>query len=112
MANINLYSPRGGRIVRDDGTIVNEAEGIRDDGSQVVYSSVNDAITVTPSDSSNLSKGISKGFYLGASGNVKVDLASGTTITLNSLAAGVIHPIAVKKVHATGTTATGIVAVY
>jgi hypothetical protein len=33
-------------------------------------------------------------------------------VTFTGLAAGVIHPIAAKRVYATGTGATGIVGVY
>jgi hypothetical protein len=44
---------------------------------------------------------------------VKVDFAhSGSGITLKNLAAGVWHPMRVKRVYSTGTTATDIVAGY
>jgi len=33
---INLYSPRSGRIIKDDGTVVNQANGINPDGSMNV----------------------------------------------------------------------------
>lgn len=75
-------------------------------------SNVQDGLSVTPSDTTDLSKGASKGIYLGVAGNVKVDLASGATITFTSLGSGMIHPISAKRIYATGTTATNIVAVY
>jgi hypothetical protein len=36
MANINSMSPRTGRIIKEDNTIVNEADGINADGSRNV----------------------------------------------------------------------------
>lgn len=70
--------------------------------------------TVVPSDSVKLPTP-SRGLYVGASGNVKVllidDPDSGSGTTFVGLAAGVIHPLACKKVFSTGTLATGIVAV-
>ncbi|SDM23041.1 hypothetical protein [Bacillus sp. OK048] len=71
-----------------------------------------DALAVVPSDTTDLAKGVTKGIFVGVSGDVRVDLSSGTIITLKGLAAGVIHPIAVKRVYATNTTALEIVGVY
>lgn len=70
------------------------------------------AQAVTPSDSTDLPKGTTKGLYLGGAGNVVVDMADGSTVTLTGLTAGVIHPLSVKRVHATSTTAINIVAIY
>jgi hypothetical protein len=36
MTDINWYSPRSGRIIKEDGTTVNEANGINTDGSRNV----------------------------------------------------------------------------
>jgi len=69
------------------------------------------AVAVTPSDSADLAK-VSRGLYVGASGDVKVDLASGETVTFVALAAGIVHPLQVRRVYSTDTTATDIVAVY
>ena len=54
----------------------------------------------------------SRGIYVGTSGDLKVDMADGSTVTFTSLAAGVIHPLRVVKVYMTGTTAGSIIAVY
>ena len=70
------------------------------------------AVAVTPSDTTDLATVPTKGIYVGASGDVKVDMADGTTVTFTSLADGMIHPISCKRVYATGTSATGILAVY
>jgi hypothetical protein len=73
---------------------------------------VKTASAVTTSDSVNLTAGATSGLYLGATGDISVVLAGGGTITFTGMASGVIHPISVTRVNATGTTATGIVAVY
>jgi hypothetical protein len=49
---------------------------------------------------------------VGVAGAVKVTFFDGTTVTFGTLVAGVIHPLRVKRVFATGTTATGIIGVY
>lgn len=69
------------------------------------------AMAVTPNDSADFEQ-VARGIYVGVSGDLKVDLADGDTVTFVTIAAGVIHPIQVRKVYATGTTATDIVAVY
>ena len=68
------------------------------------------AVAVTPSDTVDLTN---SGFlYVGAAGDVKVDTSDGDTVTFTALAAGIVHPIRVKRVYSTGTTATNITAVY
>lgn len=64
---------------------------------------------ITPSDTVDITGGILRGFYVGVSGDVAVIMADGSTVTWPALAAGVPHPIQVKRILATGTTATGIV---
>jgi hypothetical protein len=51
-----------------------------------------------------------RGLYVGTTGNVQVRMQSGDTVTLNNLAAGVIHPIRCTHVLDAGG-ATGIVGV-
>ncbi len=71
------------------------------------------AVAVTPNNSTDLATFPTRGIYVGVSGNIKVDMAgTGTAIILKNLAAGVVHPLAVKRVYSTDTTATDIVAVY
>lgn len=79
---------------------------------QLTGSNAQSAAAVTPNDSANLSKAPTKGLYVGVTGDVKVDMSDGTTVTFTALSSGVIHPIACRKVYATGTTASSIVAVY
>lgn len=69
------------------------------------------AFAVTPNNDADLAED-TRGLYVGVSGDVKVDLVGGTTVTFVNLVAGVIHPIRARRVYATGTDATSIVGVY
>jgi len=69
------------------------------------------AFSITPADDSDLSH-VTRGLYVGTSGDVKVDMANGDTVTFNSMSAGVVHWLRVKRVYSTGTTASDIVGVY
>ena len=64
---------------------------------------------VTPSDVNDLTW-ISRALYIGATGNMQVTTMGGETVTLTGMGVG-WHPLRVTRVWATGTTATGIVAV-
>jgi hypothetical protein len=66
------------------------------------------AAAVTPNDSTRIAP--TRGLYCGVSGDVKVIMLDGTTVTFTGLAAGVIHPICCVLVFSTDTTATNIVA--
>lgn len=68
------------------------------------------AVAITPSDAAGIA--LTRGVYIGGAGNLRVDMADGTTVTFSGLAAGIVHPLAVKKVYATSTTATGVIGVY
>jgi hypothetical protein len=48
--------------------------------------------------------------YTGTGGIIKVTMVDGLDVTFNSVPAGVILPIVVKRVWSSTTTATGIVA--
>lgn len=71
-----------------------------------------DGHAITASDSVDLGNGPTKALYVTVGGNISVNLAGGGTAVLTSVVAGQILPIAVTRVLATGTTATGIVALY
>ena len=69
------------------------------------------AAAITTSDSATIPT--TRGIYIGGSGDIKVDMAdSGTGITFVGISAGVLLPLQVTRVYATGTTATNLVAVY
>lgn len=78
---------------------------------------VESALEVTPSDTTDLvppsgdTNKATRALVATTAGTVKVDMADGTTATLQ-IAAGIMMPIAVKRVYSNGTTATGIVAFY
>lgn len=69
------------------------------------------AVAVTPNDSTDIP--VTRGLYIGGSGDVVVHMErSGTSLTFAGAQAGSVIPIQVDRVLATGTTATGIVALY
>lgn len=67
------------------------------------------AAAVTPDDDTDLDPYPTRCLWVGVSGSVHVTLAGGHEVTFQSVAAGMWHPMMVRRVHATGTTATGII---
>ena len=59
-------------------------------------------------------KGVNPGcvLYVGGAGNVRVLTSSGADLTFVGIAAGTFMPVQVKRVYATDTTATDIVALW
>jgi len=53
-----------------------------------------------------------RGVYVGTTGNLKVDMVSGGTVTFVSVPGGSLLPVQVERIYATGTTATNIIALY
>lgn len=70
------------------------------------------AAAVTPSNTVDLPGGVTRGLYVGVSGDVNVDMENGETVLFTALAAGIVHPLRVKRVRVASTDATGIVALY
>ena len=68
------------------------------------------ALSITPSDSSDLTN-MPRALCCLVSGTVRVVTKGGATVDLY-LVAGSPLPIRVSRVHATGTTATGIVGIW
>lgn len=66
---------------------------------------------VTPSDAADLPGGVARGLFVGEAGTVAIVDRHGGAATLTSMEAQ-YHPIRVLRVRTTGTTATGIVALY
>jgi hypothetical protein len=66
---------------------------------------------VTPADGSDLTY-VSRALYVGAAGDVTAVMRDGQELTFEAVPGGTLLPIAVTRVKATGTTATGIVAIY
>ncbi|MFK7942701.1 MAG: hypothetical protein AB8B85_07310 [Paracoccaceae bacterium] len=68
------------------------------------------AVEVTPDDTTDLAF-TSRALFIGAPGDLRLTMASGDTVTFANLAAGFV-PLRVARVHASGTTASSIVAVW
>ena len=62
---------------------------------------------VTPSDAADLPQ-MTRGVMVASAGDLAVVLKSGDAVTLPALSPGVLYPIRIARVLATGTTATGI----
>lgn len=75
----------------------------------MLTSPASEGFNITPSDDDDLAF-VSRMIYIGGAGNVSVVLSSGSEITLNGVISGTVLPLRVKKVNATGTTATNLVA--
>jgi len=65
---------------------------------------------VTPSDTIGFAE--CEALYIGVAGNVVAVTPGGTAVTFVGVAAGLILPIRAKRINATSTTATSIVALY
>jgi hypothetical protein len=68
-------------------------------------------IAITPSDSADFSFGFTRGIYVGGAGNISVEMANGT-VMFYTVNAGSVLPLRVKRVNATGTTASNLVGLY
>lgn len=68
------------------------------------------AVAITPFDSATFQPG--RGLYVGNSGTIRVQCKDGSIVFLNNIVTGIIHPICVIRVYATGTTASNIVICY
>lgn len=83
----------------------------RHTGKAVVISSpITGAAAVTPSDSADLGE-TTLSIYVGHAGAAKLTMFDGSVVTYPHLAIG-RHPLRVKRVWATGTVASDIVAEY
>lgn len=69
------------------------------------------AAAVTPSDSTNFTF-IPRALYIGTGGNISCFFSDGTSVTFTNVVSGTILPIRVRRVNATSTTASNIVALY
>lgn len=69
------------------------------------------AFDVTPSDSADLGKW-TRALYIGGDGALKVTMEDGSVATFAAITAGTLLPIATRRIWATGTSATNIVALY
>ncbi|SPH24104.1 hypothetical protein DEA8626_03153 [Defluviimonas aquaemixtae] len=70
-----------------------------------------DAAPVAPDDALDLPV-LPRALYIGQSGDVSLRLAGGQTVLFSGVPGGTVLPIRAAGVDATGTTATGIVALW
>ncbi len=66
------------------------------------------AEAITPHDTNPLGF-VTRALYVGQAGDVALELKSGGVVTLRNMQAGVIYPLRVVQVLATGTTAADLV---
>jgi len=66
---------------------------------------------IIPSDSTDLAAE-TRGLWVGASGDLALVLASGDEVTVSGAIGGSLLPLRVRRVKATGTTATALVGLY
>ncbi len=76
--------------------------------SEQLDSPANDAFSITPHDSNELSQ-VTRALFVGGAGNINLTTAAGTTLVFTGVTAGSILPIQASKVLSTSTTATNIV---
>jgi hypothetical protein len=69
------------------------------------------AAVVAPNDSTDLAI-YPASLFIGGTGDVKVDMLDGGTVTFINIPDGTFLPILVKRVYSTGTDATDIIALY
>lgn len=69
------------------------------------------SFTVTPSDSTTFTTTV-RSLYVAVTGDVKVRMLRGMDQVYTACPAGLILPVEVDRVYATGTTASSIVAMY
>ena len=66
------------------------------------------AFAIAPNDASDLAE-TTRALYIGSTGSVAVTMAAGGDVTFANLPGGTILPVRLRRVRATGTTATGLV---
>lgn len=66
------------------------------------------AVAITPSDAAVLPR-TTRAVYVGTAGTLRVTMLSGEVATFAGAQAGVVYPLRVIRVMATGTTAGGII---
>lgn len=70
-----------------------------------------DAAAVTPDDAADLGH-LPRALYVGNGGDVSLRLAGGQAVVLQNVPGGSVLPLRASGVNATGTTASGIVALW
>ena len=82
-----------------------------EDFTPSLVSPAEDGATVVPSDGADLPQ-VTRALYVGQGGTLAVQLASGAQVALSGVPGGALLPLRARRVRATGTTASGIVALW
>lgn len=69
------------------------------------------AAAVTPSDAVDLTK-FARSLYIGTGGDLTVLMPDGASVLFKAVIGGTILPVRIRRVLATGTTASNLVALY
>lgn len=69
------------------------------------------AFAITPNDSTDLAT-VTRGIYVGVTGDVEVITVGGETVVFKAAAAGSVIPIQAARVKAANTTATNLLGLY
>jgi len=69
------------------------------------------AMAITPNDGTDLAS-VTRGIYVGVSGDIALVTAGGQTVTFKTAAQGSTIPIQAARVLSTGTTATNLIGLY
>lgn len=69
------------------------------------------AAAVVPADGTDLSC-VTRAIYVGGGGSLRVRMLGGAEVTFAAVPAGALLPLRVRRVLATGTTATAIIALW
>jgi hypothetical protein len=81
-------------------------------GDIIPTSPASKAFAIAPNDSTDLAFE-TRGIYVGGAGDISVILTQDSAaVTFAAVPAGSLLPLSVKRVRATGTTATNLVGVY
>jgi hypothetical protein len=83
---------------------------IDDQGRLFTRGNARGMVAITPNDNTIID--VTLGVYVGNSGDLAIILEDDSEVILKNIAEGMTHPLAVKCIKATGTTAAGIVAAY
>ncbi len=70
-----------------------------------------DAAEITPSDTVDLGD-LPRAIWIGGGGSLSLQMADGGTVRLDGVPAGSLLPLRPRRVRATGTSATAIVALW
>ena len=81
------------------------------DHQLTLTSPASDAAAVTPDDNAALTF-VPRAIYVGGTGDLAVEMQGGQNITFANIQGGTVLAIRALRVRQTGTTATGIVAIW